>query len=279
MKRSSGIFVKSIRDFFKDNYLYHAAALSYVSLMSFFSIFIVVFVMVSYLPYDLSQVVSLFSRLFPQKSFDYISVVETLAKGRTTLGVFGFVMAYYFATSLFRQINRAILFVIGKPHPVARYWYRHIVSIPALLILLFLLYVIVLSLSWIFSLLRSFITLPHALKFITADLGPIFSYIIDFVVFSMFLFFIYFMYLSKRNNLLPKNIIIVSLLTGFLLMVLKETFGMIYKWLLRANPIYGSFATILFFMLWMYVFFGILLLGARMIYYSNKTQSLDTQSV
>ena len=270
MKRQNNIFINAIRDFFKHNYLYHAAALSYISLMSFFSIFIVVFVMVSYLPFDLGRVVSLFSRLFPQKSFDYIRIVETLAKGRTTLGIIGFVLAYYFATSLFRQINRALLFVVERPHPVARYWYRHLVSIPGLLIVLFLLYVIVLSLSWIMSMLQSFITLPEQLHFLTADVGAFFSYLIDFIVFSVFLFFIYFMYLSERDNLLPENIIIVSVLTGFVLMVLKETFGMVYKWLLRANPIYGSFATVLFFLLWMYVFFGVFLLGARMIYYSNK---------
>lgn len=276
MERDKGIFVKSMRDFFKYNYFYHAAALSYISLVSFFSIFIVVFVLVSFLPFDLSRIVGLFSYLFPQKSFDYIRIVETLAKGRTTLGIIGFVFAYFFATSLFRQINRALLFVVERKHPVVRYWYRHIVSIPALLIVLFLLYIVVLSLTWITSILQTFISLPDKLNFLTVDIGDFFGYLIDFIVFAVFLFFIYFMYLSEKDNLLPRNIIVISLLNGFVLMVLKETFGHLYKILLRSNPIYGSFATVLFFLLWMYIFFGIFLLGARMIYYSEKKFSSDT---
>lgn len=270
MGKQKGILIKAIKDFLTDNYFYHAAALSYISLMSFFSIFIVVFVIVSYLPFDLSRIVELLSRLFPNKSLDYIRFVESQAKGRATIGIIGFVFAYYFATSLFRQINRALLFVVERSEPIARYWYRHLVSIPALLVVLFLLYVVIISLSGIISALQAFITLPAQLRFLTADVWVFFSYVIDFIVFSVFLFFIYFMYLSNKDKLLPENIIVVSLVNGFILILLKKSFGLVYKWLLKTNPVFGSFATVLFFLLWMYVFFGVFLLGARIIFYSNR---------
>jgi len=271
-KRRFKILWMALRDFLSDNYLYHSAALSYVSLMSFFSIFIVVFVMVSYIPFDLTRVTDLFARLFPEHSFDYVALTEKLARGRTTIGLLGFVLAYYFATNLFRQLNRAILFVVERRQPVSRYWYRHLVSIPALLILLFIIYVVSLSINWIFSVIADYVSLPGWLRFLSVDIGRFYTYLIDFLVFSVFLFFIYFMYLAHKDNLLPENIIIISLLEGFVLTFLKHGFAMIYKWLVKGNPLFGTFATVLFFLLWMYLMYGIILYGARVIYYSEKEE-------
>jgi membrane protein len=81
-------------------------------------------------------------------------------------------------------------------------------------------------------------------------------------------------FLTPYNDFGKKNLIFVSLLIAMLLSALKFGFDKYIVMVSKTNPIYGSLSGIFAFLAWLYLSYGIILIGGRTLFYIRNHEIL-----
>jgi membrane protein len=110
-----GAFYYSILDYFFEGFGYHAAAVSFYTLMSIVPLFIVLTVIISFFATDYKIIVDLISEFFPDITNQFLKLVDYLSEKRAIFGIAGFFIAFYFANSIFTSLHNAVVYVFENP--------------------------------------------------------------------------------------------------------------------------------------------------------------------
>ena len=280
-----GKFVKyiflSLFDFFKKGFGYHAAAITFFTLMSLVPLFMVLTVLISYVFNTNTEFfIKIAQEFFPSITQEFLNFVLTLSNKRAIFGIAGFLISFFFASNIFTAMYTAFGYIFENETTIKKSAFIRLFAIPAFIFILVLLYVSNLFISTILDIIMSF----SLWKYIEEIFGNLhieiilemitnISILIQSLTYFLMVFFIYkFLTPSEKNSL--KEIFITSLFISSILYILKTLFTIYIIFSSKSNPIYGSLSGIFAFLAWLYISYGTILFGGRILYYFEREKEL-----
>ncbi|MEO2066264.1 MAG: YhjD/YihY/BrkB family envelope integrity protein [Desulfurobacteriaceae bacterium] len=251
LKRKSFInyFLFAVCDTFESDYQFFAASIAYYTLMSIIPLFIFLFF--------LGMVVFHvdFKNLIPKELFEsplkpiFLQIEKVLDKSGVISGTAALVMLW-FSRGIFLSLERSFSEILKVENP-AGFIYRHtviILSIFLLWILMFLLYIA----KYVLALL-----LPQF-----PELSFLSSLLVLLLLFITLVFVYYF--------LLPVSIefpfiLKISGVIFFILILVEKAFIWFVLNVSKVSILYGSFAALIIFLMWIYYSATVVLLGAGIV--------------
>jgi len=261
---------ESYRDFIGQHYAIYAAGLSFFTLISFVPLLVVTTTILSFFPFHAPEVAKILAVLIPNINFDIAKFINhtflILAEKRQWFAIFGFALTYYLGSRLFDEFHRVLWKVFNKDQDYTVPWHRQLIYIPLFIVCLFVLYI---GNFIVAELLRSMVLLHFIEKVI--PIGSIKTYlnVADWVTWFTFFVFVsaIYHYLVPRKNRKLHYSISISVLVSLTLSITKVWFGKVVIVLAQVNPIYAAFGGLFAFFSWVYLFYSIILIGARMFFY------------
>jgi len=239
----------SICDLFESDYQFFAASIAYYTLMSVIPLFIFLFflgMMVfhvdfkSFIPPELIN--------SPLKPI-FLQIEDVINDSGIISGTAVLVMLW-FSRGIFLSIEKSFCEILDKTNP-AGFFYKHIITILVIFFLWLLMFVFYVTKYLIAILMPKLPVLP------------LFTSIAVPVLVFVFLFSIYYFLLPVR---VPCRFILKVTLTVFILLSIFEKFFIWFIFnLSKVSILYGSFAAIVVFLLWIYYSATVLLLGVGII--------------
>lgn len=273
-------FYRAALDYFFEGFSYHAAAISFYTLMSFFPLLIFITVVVSYFATINTQaIVETLQKLFPQITQEFLNLLITLTEKRTFFGIGSLIISFYFASSIFTSLHSAFMHVFNREESIKKKALVYLLGVPIFTLILMGIYFIGLLISFLMNLIKEFAVwhvlykiLSHVhLEFLLDVLGNV-GLIVQLISF-IFIMFVLYKYLAPHMIYNWRTVFNVGVLIAVLLFLISTVFNKYIIIASKANPIYGALSGIFAFLAWLYLSFGIILIGARMLYYLEQVQS------
>jgi membrane protein len=228
-----------IKSLYDEDIGYWASSLSFFTIFSIIPIFLLFISIITQLPFinELidDMMVILFSLLLPQESQTVIEYTEAFLEGSENLGYIGFFYILFVSIMFFRDYET----IVSKIFGTKTRGYLKTISIYTSLLVLSPIAIIV------------SIYLANYLHF------PVFSY---FIIWSMY-FIIYI--ISSSANLDYKRVGISSFIASLVWYTTKTLFVYYVVYNKTYTTLYGSFSTLLFIFLWIYISWMIFLYGLK----------------
>ncbi|RUM60651.1 MAG: hypothetical protein DSY66_01785 [Persephonella sp.] len=267
----------SLIDFFKYGFGYHAAAITFFTLMSLVPFFMVMTVIASYiLNLNPDLLVKLVHRFFPSITQKFIDFILVLSNKRAIFGIAGFLIAFFFSTNIFTAMYTAFGYIFENKTSFTKSTFIRLFAIPVFILILIILYVSNLFLSTALDIITSFSLWKYLEKFmgnlhlnLILEIITNVSRVIQVLTYFIMVFFIY-KFLTPSKSLTYREIFITSIVISFILYILKTLFAIYIIFSSKTNPIYGSLSGIFAFLAWLYVSYGTILFGGRILYYFEK---------
>ncbi|WP_457623060.1 YihY/virulence factor BrkB family protein [Persephonella sp.] len=280
LKNFINIFYRSFLDYFRIGIGYHSAAISFFTLMSFFPLLVVLTVILSFLAdFNINIILEIIQRFFPSVTQEFLDLLVTLSSKRAFFGILGVLVAFYFATGIFTSLHEALVYIFdGREVSIRKTAFVYIFAIPVFTLALLIIYVAGLVISSILETIKTFalwrfleefFDIVH-LKFIL-DTATNITNLIHFTTFFVIIFLIY-RYLTPAGNIGLRVVIYLTIFISALLFILKTGFNYYIILASKTNPVYGSLSGIFAFLAWLYMSYGAILIGARMLYYFEKLE-------
>lgn len=243
-----------VLSFFDDDTTYYAASLSFFtifSLLPILAIFIVAGTYLDFFNHYIQQLMAyIFEVLNPTHSENLINIIKNFLSNTDKLGDIGLIYILFVFTMFINDYEYIVNKIHGtKKRPLFKIFFIYFSAL-VLLPLIFAIFKIALSLysNEIFELVVSFI------------LG--------------WLIFAFIFKISINKKLSNKSIFISSFLTLTTLNITKSLFVFYVFYNQTYTTIYGSFSTLLFFFLWLYISWIIYLYGIKFCYNLDKKYSI-----
>ncbi len=248
--------------------------------MSILPLFIVITVIVSHIAILNQEILnSIFQKLFPTNVEKFFNFINQISNKSAVFGIFSFLLSFYFASRIFGALHTAINHVFEKEDvPLKRVALIQVFGVPVFIISLIFIYIasffinifidfVVSTTLWEYiNSLFSKVKLNFVLSLIT-DITKI----VDTITFFTIVFLIYRYFIPEKVPL--KNVLITSIFISVLLVIVKFGFGVYITFASKTNPIYGSLSGVFAFIAWIFITYNIILIGARTIYYLEKTKT------
>ncbi len=271
---------RAVLDYFFEGFSYHAAAISFYTLMSFFPLLIFITVVVSYFATVNTQaIVETLQKLFPQITQEFLTLLVTLAEKRTFFGIGSLVISFYFASSIFTSLHSAFMHVFNREESLKKKALVYFLGVPIFTLILMGIYFIGLLISFLINLIKEFTVWQILYKFLSKihmefllDIIGNVGLIIQLISF-VFIMFILYKYLAPHMIYNWKTVFNVGFFIAILLFLISLIFNKYIIIASKANPIYGALSGIFAFLAWLYLSYGIILVGARMLYYLEQVQT------
>jgi len=280
-------YYRSVLDYITKGYSYHSASISYFILMSFFPLLFVLTVFLSYIAdIKIEIITEVLNRLFPSVTQTFIKLILSLSEQRTVFGIIGVVVSFYFATGIFSSIHTALVYVFeGRDVSLQKTALVYFLGVPVFTIALIFIYIIGTVFSFfiegithtkIWTLFIEYIE-KIKLDFIVFFLVNV-TNVIQFISYFIIIFLIY-RFLTPLRVVNWKNILSITATISVILFILKYAFNYYISFASKANPIYGSLSGIFAFLAWLYISFGFILVGARVLFYMESLDILRKKNI
>jgi len=275
-------FYRAVLDYITKGYGYHSASISYFILMSFFPLLFVLTVILSYIAdIKMDIIIDVLNRFFPSITKTFVDFLVSLSKKRAVFGFLGVFVSFYFASGIFSSIHTALVHVFeGRNVGIQKTALVYILGIPIFTVALIFIYLLGVVLSFIVEgfmhtkLWKLFF--EYLSKIGLHDIVMFFvniTNIIQFITYFIIIFLIY-RFLAPLKVVNLKNIFWITILISIFLFFLKSAFNSYVSFASKANPIYGSLSGIFAFLAWLYISFGFILVGARVLFYMESVDIL-----
>jgi len=275
-------FIRSIIDFIILGFGYHAAAISFYTLMSFLPLIVVLTVVIS-VTVNLQEefIRKILSEFFPTKAQTFFDYTVKLTSGSLVFGIFNFILSFYFAGNIFTTLHDALnnIFEV-RATSIKRVTLIRVLGIPILIFVLLFIHIINTLITVSLNLIKN----SYIWNYIVSNLS---KYNLEFIIIVFeatpliihpiayfILVFAIYNFLTPYNDFGKKNLIFVSLLIAMLLSALKFGFDKYIVMVSKTNPIYGSLSGIFAFLAWLYLSYGIILIGGRTLFYIRNHEIL-----
>ncbi len=240
-----------------------AASLSYYLIMTLFPMLICVQWILSALGEDIIAFLELFSELIPADVLgiieDYLFYAGSQSSGLLIIGI---VTAIYTGAAAFRAITDALrdIFESHGGNSCMRFIFSFIYSV-ALLFSIYLLSIIVLAGKWLINFLEPFFEVIDFINlFDLANLWNWFRFVILIVIAAFMLYAVY--YLSAWRSPFHIDVLPGAVLGSIAISVVSAFFSWFISSSVKYSAIYGSLASVIILMLWLYILSNIILIGA-----------------
>jgi membrane protein len=242
-------FLYAVCDTFESDYQFFAASIAYYTLMSVVPLFIFLFFLgMEVFHVDFKQFIPPQFLNSPLKPI-FLQIEEVIKDSGFISGTAAAIMLW-FSRGIFLSLERSFTEILGKENP-AGFIYRHLVII----LVIFLLWVLLFFFYVAQYLLALLLPQVPELSFLSSYLVPV---LLFFILFSVY----YFLLPVKVSFGLVFKISTVI----FLLLALFERF---FVWFIvhisKVSILYGSFAAVIIFLLWIYYSATVILLGVGMV--------------
>jgi len=272
------LVVKSIFDFFLLGFGYHAAAISFYTLMSFLPLLVVLTILASlFVNLQEEFIRKILSEFFPTKAQDFFDYVVNLTSGSLVFGISNFFLSFYFAGNIFTTLHDALnnIFEV-KTSSIKRITLIRVFGIPTLIFVLVFIYMVNIFITLMLDILENsnmwnymmYLISTYNMEFILFLVNAM-PLVVHPVAYFILVLAIY-KFLTPYNDFFKRDLLIVSILISILLFLLKIGFDKYIIMASRTNPIYGSLSGIFAFLAWLYLSYGIILIGGRALFYIRK---------
>ncbi len=257
-KENSTSLRKKVTAFFLDhNLLHYASSLSFHTILALIPVMIISLFIFSQLPmFDdtLNQVKEyILSSIMPVKHELISGYIDTFMQNTEKLGLLGIVFVLYVSIMFFDDFE----YVVNKIYhvPPRGFWHS---------ILIYLLFTIMIPLGLGASLylsIKANILLQSYHYTNDLNILALSSYLI-----AWFLFFTLY-YISVNTKVRVKSALIASFVASLVWFVSKTLFFYYVTYNKTYSSIYGSFSTVMFFAIWIYLSWILFLFGVKLSYY------------
>ena len=247
-----------------------AAALAYFLILTLFPLLVCVNYFISLLPIDPQQIYSALDPLLPRESLaailDYLSYVSHIPQSQATplllASLFTIVLS---ASAGLRTLLKTMDELHGVPHRdgLRRLLLSVVLSV-LFLLTIYLSIVVILTGDWFFRLLENH--LPYALleRILLPTLSSLWSWLRYLLLFFLVLLLVLAVYRLGTPRHLRRPAAVR--LTAFLSAVALVACSILFSWFIdvssRYSLVYGSLASLIILLVWLYFCGNILLLGA-----------------
>ena len=256
---------------------YHTAAITYFTLISSIPLLIVMTTIVSFFPIDNVRLETIILAIFPKLPFDPGHILALLSQQRETYGFLGIAVAYYFSMYLISGLKHALHVVMEVEKKYKRKLIHEMVWVSLLTLLTMAAYMLgALASATIATLahLAPFAKgLPYYLLFLFSKVVNIYNLI---TIFSVIL--VIYQFLTPRPQKKWINTLLVSIHVTILLILLKKGFKFYILGAAAVNELYATFAGVFGFLIWIFISFNVMFIGARVMYYLEHGRLVSTPS-
>jgi len=273
--RQLRIIVLAARGFMNDKVQLRASSLTFYSLLSIIPVVAIAFAIAKGFGLDqnLQQLVAKEFQTQPEV-LDWLLSVATNALQKTRGGPIagvGVIILFWSAMSLLDQIESSFnhIWQIGSSRP----WYRKFTD-----------YLTIMLIAPVFLILSSSITVLDLSDFITRSsildfLKPIFNFLLKFAPYLLTWFALTVLFIIIPNTKVKFVPALVSgIIAGTVLQVLQWLYIDLQFGISKLSSIYGSFAAIPLFILWLQASWIILLLGAELSFANQNVSRYEYES-
>ena len=260
---------QSLKEYFIDhNLLHYASSLSFHTTLALIPVLLISLFLFTKLPqfseYYLMLKEFIFSSLMPIHHESVSENIDKFMSNTSSLGAIGVVFVLYVSIMFFDDFE----YVINKIFKERPRGFLHSISI---YIVLTLIIPIGLLISIFLSLKATILVQSYGYSK-DIDTIAIASYLILWALF----FIIY--YISPNVKVYFKSAFLSSLLASAVWFGSKQLFVYYVTFNKTYTTIYGSFSTIMFFLIWIYLSWIIFLFGAKLCYYLNEDKKKKIQA-
>jgi len=256
----------AILDHFRLRMDFHTAAITYFTLIASIPLLIVMTTIVSLLPIDNVRLETIISAIFPKLPFDPGHILVLLHQQREAYSFFGIAIAYYFSMYLISGLKRALHTVMEIDTRYKRRLLHEMIWVSLLTLLTMAAYLLGAVASATISTLSHFDLfasgLPYYILFLFSKVVNIYNLI---TIFSVVMVIYHF--LTPRPAKRWANTIIVSINVTIFLILLKKGFAFYILAAAAINQLYATFAGVFGFLIWIFISFNVMFMGARVLYY------------
>ncbi len=239
----------AVCDVFENDYQFFAASIAYYTLMSVIPLFIFLFFL------GMAVLNINFEHLIPKEILDsplkpiFLQIEQVINNSGFLSGTAAVIMLW-FSRGIFLSIERSFCEILKVENP-AGFFYRHI----AILLVIFLLWILMFVFYIAKFLLAMLLPQFPELSFLSGLLVPVLVFVI--------LVSIYYFFLPVS---LPITFILkISAFVFFLLVVFERFFIWFVLNVSKVSLLYGSFAALIIFLLWIYYSATVILLGVGIV--------------
>jgi membrane protein len=256
---------------------YHTAAITYFTLISSIPLLIVMTTIVSFFPIDNVRLETIILAIFPKLPFDPGHILALLSQQRETYGFLGIAVAYYFSMYLISGLKRALHVVMEVEKKYKRKLIHEMVWVSLLTLLTMAAYMLGALASATLATLAHMAPfakgLPYYLLFLFSKVVNIYNLI---TIFSVIL--VIYQFLTPRPQKKWINTLLVSIHVTILLILLKKGFKFYILGAAAVNELYATFAGVFGFLIWIFISFNVMFIGARVMYYLEHGRLVSTPS-
>lgn len=276
LKREPIRFLLEIADlYFSKRVARSAAELAYFLILSFFPILICINALVGLLDLDTAAMLEMASPLLPREALEVLAEYIRYITGNQTPGLLaaGLVMTLFSSSAAFR----ALMNIMGDIYE--RSSYQGLVQIVAsvafsllFLAMIYLSLVVLLTGGWLFQLVEDFFHLESGM------LPWDWQWIRFFILFCLVLLVVLVVYRMSAPRGKPTPPILTG---GILASAALVAASMVFSWFIgmssRYSLVYGSLASVIILLVWLYLCGNILILGnvVNCVWYRRKKRRLS----
>ncbi len=253
---------EALKKFFIDhNLLHYASSLSFHTILALIPVLLISFYLFAHLqifePYLQHIKDFIFNAIIPVQREYIQSNIDTFMQNAYKMGILGFVFVIYVSVMFFDDFE----YVVNEIYNIRPRRFLHSISI----------YLVLLIMMPLGVALSFFLTIKANLLFQSFEythwinILSISSYLIIW-----FLFFIIYK-ISPNTKVRSKNALISSFFASFIWYMSKVLFVYYITFNKTYTTLYGSFSTIMFFLIWIYLSWIIFLYGVKLCYFLGKT--------
>lgn len=277
LKREPIRFLLEIADlYFSKRVARSAAELAYFLILSFFPILICINALVGLLDLDTAAMLEMASPLLPREALEVLAEYIRYITGNQTPGLLaaGLVMTLFSSSAAFR----ALMNIMGDIYE--RSSYQGLVQIVAsvafsilFLAAIYLSLVVLLTGGWLFQLVEDFFHLESGM------LPWDWQWLRFFILFCLVLLVVLVVYRMSAPRGKPTPPILTG---GILASAALVAASMVFSWFIgmssRYSLVYGSLASVIILLVWLYLCGNILILGnvVNCVWYRRKKRRLST---
>lgn len=251
-----------VKNFIDDNCTQKASSLTYTTLLSIVPIFTLVVVILSSIP-QLAEAKEqiqnvIFSNLLPSTSFQVAKYINQFAANSSNLTMIGLGILFFTTISTLITIETAFnqIWRVEKKETtmlnLLRYW-AIITLAPFVLGTAFIVSSTVQSLSFLNQKVAGY-SIDWA---VWIQVGSIVVMTLGFVAMYWFV---------PRAQVRFKHALVAGVIVGIIFELLKQSFGLIVENFTSYKAVYGAFAILPLFLLWIYISWNVILLGVEISY-------------
>jgi membrane protein len=243
----------SIKEFFSSDILYYAASLSFYTIFSIIPILLIALTIITTLPdfeifiVDIKEM--LFTHLLPDRSEALSGYIDTVLQNGIKMGFMGVLYALFTSYLFYSNYEYIVSKIFSKPQ---RTFLKSLATYLALMFFTPLVFALIIFMT---SGLSS--SMKELFTFINLPFQTLFSFILSWLMFFTL------MKISSNNRSTNKAQLISALITSVVWYIGQKLFISYIFANTTYESLYGSFSSILFFFLWIYISWIIYLYGLK----------------